>query len=327
MRDVVLGRSGIRVSELCLGTMTFGSSRGWGAPEETCAAVYADYRDAGGNFIDTANLYTGGDSESILGRLIAGHRDEVTLATKFGMPSGGRGPNAAGASRKSLRNSVDTSLGRLGTDHLDLLWLHAPDEGTPAEELLRGLDDLVRSGKVLAIGVSNTPAWVVARSVAIAELRGWTTFCGIQVEYSLGARTPDRELLPMAAAMGLAVTAWSPLARGVLTGKATSKPLPRRLERARHVVLAVATQLETTPARVALAWVLSRGVIPVLGARTQAQLQDNLGAPGVALGAEHLNALRAATSVELGYPHEFLAQRRAVLQPDVLFPERIQALT
>jgi aryl-alcohol dehydrogenase-like predicted oxidoreductase len=310
MRDLILGTSGIRVSQMCLGTMTFGSAWGWGADEAACRQIYAAYRDAGGNFIDTANLYTEGESETITGRLIAGERDDIVLATKFGLAADKENPNSGGGSRKSLRRSVETSLRRLGTDYLDLLWVHAWDPETPAEATLRALDDLVRAGKVLAIGISNTPAWVVARAEAIAGLHGQTPPCAIQVAYSLAERTAERELVPMARARGLAVGGWSPLARGLLAGKDPGgRPLPPALQRAAAAAAGVASRLGTTPARVALAWVLRKGVLPVLGARTAAQLADNIAAAGLDLDDACLAELDDPTSVELGQPHDFLNSR------------------
>lgn len=319
----VLGRSGLRVSEMCLGTMTFGTQWSLGTDERSSADIYTAYREAGGNFVDTANLYANGQSESILGRLVAKDRDAVVLSTKYGMPSDPADPNSAGSHRKNLRHSVETSLRRLDTDYLDLLWVHAWDRCTAPEETLRALDDLVRSGKVLALGVCNTPAWVVARSAAIAEVRGWSVFCGVQVEYSLVSRTAERELLPMAEAFGLTVCAWSPLARGLLAGKrsdhAETAPVVRR---ALAVTREIADELETTPARVALAWVRRRGLIPTIGARTVEQVRDNLGALDVRLDADHVARLDDATRIRLGYPHEFLDQRAALLTPEGLAARR-----
>lgn len=314
----ILGGSGLRVSELCLGAMTFGTDWGFGADEQACEEIYHVFREAGGNFIDTANVYTNGVSEEIVGRLVASDRDNVVLSTKYTLPTEKGDPNSGGSHRKSLRRSVETSLRRMGTDYIDLLWVHAWDQCTPTEETLRGLDDLVRSGKILSIGVTNTPAWVVSRSAAIAELRGWTSFCAMQVEYSLVARTPDRELLPMARDLGIAVCAWSPLARGLLAGK-HSDAGPAKLsasgQRALSVAKEIATELDTTPARVALAWVMSQGLMPSIGARTVAQLRDNLGALAVSLDPAHLERLEVATRVRLGYPHDFLHKRRAVFTP------------
>jgi aryl-alcohol dehydrogenase-like predicted oxidoreductase len=306
----ILGRSGIRVSDACLGTMGFGL--GWGADrgadEPTCRAIYAAFREAGGNFVDTANLYTNGDSEAIVGRLIAGERDEVVVATKFTLP-GGADANAVGSHRKSLRTSVEQSLRRLGTDHVDVLFVHAWDQHTPFEETLRALDDVVASGKALAVGVSNVPAWVISRFDLLAELRGWNRFCALQVEYSLMARTPDREMLPMARALRVAVSAWSPLARGRLAGKPQLAGLPP-FEPAVQAVIdetaKVAAEIGATPAQVALAWVFQQGLTPVLGARSVAQITDNLAAADVGLDDEHLARLDAVSTVPLGYPHDFL---------------------
>ncbi len=305
----VLGRSGIRVSEFCLGAMTFGTDWGFGADEETSRAIYREYREAGGNFVDTANNYTDGASEEILGRLVAGERDSVVLSTKYTLCTDPDDPNSGGNHRKSLRRSIETSLRRLGTEYIDLLWVHAWDRFTPVDETLRALDDLVRSGKVLAIGVTNTPAWVVARSAAIAELRGWTSFCALQVEYSLVTRTAERELLPMAQAHDLAMCAWSPLARGLLARELSSEreeKLASVVRRARDAAREIAAELGTTPARVAIAWVRSRGLLPSIGARTVEQLRDNIGALAVDLDDDHLTRLDDATRIRLGYPHDFL---------------------
>jgi aryl-alcohol dehydrogenase-like predicted oxidoreductase len=315
MRERVLGRSGIRVSELCLGTMMFGNDQQWrsGADEGASRRVYEAFREAGGYFVDTANVY--GDSESILGRLIGGERDAIVLATKFTLETDGADPNSGGSSRKSLRRSIEASLRRLGTDYLDVLWVHAWDQRTPVEETLRALDDLVRAGKVLAVGVSNTPAWVVSRAVAIAELRGWSAFCGLQVEYSLARRTAERELVPMARALGLAVTAWAPLARGVLAGKEVASYVQPRDEDAARAVVAVAKGAGASPAQVALAWLLRQGVVPVVGATKVEQMRDCLGAVDVELDAAQVAELDAAVPVELGYPHEFLRFKAERLGP------------
>ncbi|MGB6449882.1 MAG: aldo/keto reductase, partial [Steroidobacteraceae bacterium] len=219
MRYRLLGNSGLRVSELCLGTMTFGDDWGWGAGTEAAKVIYDAYREAGGNFIDTANLYTNGTSERLLGEFMQGHRESLVLATKYGNAAPGSDPNAAGNHRKSMVQAVEASLKRLKTDYIDLYWLHIWDQMTPLEEIMRGFDDLARAGKILYAGISDAPAWWIARGNTVAELRGWTQFVGLQIEYSLLERTPERELLPMAHALGLGVTAWSPLAGGMLTGK------------------------------------------------------------------------------------------------------------
>src|SRR5271163_4252723 len=219
MRYKLLGKSGLRVSELCLGTMTFGEDWGWGSSMDESRKVYDAFLEAGGNFIDTANVYTNGTSEQLLGEFMAGHRDKIVLATKYTNAGPGKDPNAAGNHRKSMVQALEASLKRLKTDYIDLYWLHIWDQITPIEEVMRAFDDLVRQGKILYAGVSDMPAWLVAKANTLAELRGWSPFVGLQIEYSLVERTPERDLVPMAAARELGVTAWSPLAGGILTGK------------------------------------------------------------------------------------------------------------
>ena len=219
MRYKLLGKSGLRVSELCLGTMTFGEDWGWGSSKDESRKVYDAFLEEGGNFIDTANVYTNGTSEQLLGEFMTGHRDRIVLATKYTNAGPGKDPNAAGNHRKSMMQAVEASLKRLKADYIDLYWLHIWDQITPIEEVMRAFDDLVRQGKILYAGVSDMPAWIVAKANTLAELRGWTSFVGLQIEYSLIERTPERDLLPMAADLGLGVTAWSPLAGGILTGK------------------------------------------------------------------------------------------------------------
>jgi aryl-alcohol dehydrogenase-like predicted oxidoreductase len=271
MRYKLLGHSGLRVSELCLGAMTFGEEWGWGSSKEESRKVYDAFLEAGGNFIDTANVYTGGTSERLLGEFMADHRDRIVLATKYTHAAPGYDPNAAGNHRKSMMRAVEASLKRLRTDYIDLYWLHVWDQVTPIDEMMRAFDDLVRQGKILYAGVCNMPAWIVAKANTLADLRGWTSFVGLQIEYSLVERTPERELLPMAADLGLGVTAWSPLASGLLTGKQLEaggtkesrqnnpamqqfmKPDARKEQVAREVV-AVARETGHSPAQVALAW-------------------------------------------------------------------------
>lgn len=338
-----LGRSGLRVSPMSLGTMTFGTDWGWGADEAEARRVFDLYVERGGNFIDTANFYTGGSAETLLGRFAAGRRDSLVLATKYSLSMRPGDPNAGGNHRKSLVQSVEASLKRLGTDYIDLLYLHIWDETTPVDEVMRGFDDLVRSGKVLYAGVSDIPAWQVARMQTLAELRGWTPLVALQIEYSMLQRTVERDLVPMADALGLGITAWSPLGMGVLTGKyrkgakaasganagtssdreanaagdfSTRKQTLEAHEmlNERNLIIAdavctVADALGHTPAQVALAWLLQRpghGAIPIVGARTLAQFEDNLGALDIQLPAEHLAQLDAASAVELGFPHDFI---------------------
>lgn len=328
MRYKLLGRSGLRVSELCLGTMTFGQQQ-WGTSEEEARQIYQTFRERGGNFVDTANeMYAEGRSEEILGRLVSDHRDDVVIATKYGfhMP-GGRNPNAAGNQRKSLVRSLEASLRRLNTEYVDVLWIHGWDGITPADEIMRALDDVVRQGKVLHIGISNVPAWVVAQCNTLAELRGWTSFIGVQAEYSLVERAVERELRPMAEALNLGIAAWSPLASGILSGKYSSqasggekrldtmqlKQVDQRNLAIAEAVGALARQLERSPAQVALNWLRAKpAVIPLLGVRTLNQLEDNLGCLDFHLDADQIAALDRVSAIELGYPHDFLRGTRMV---------------
>lgn len=324
MRYKLLGRSGLRVSEICLGTMTFGEDWGWGASREESRRQFDAYVEAGGNFLDTANRYTEGTSETLVGEFIAAERDRFVVATKYTLFNRKGDPNAGGNHRKNLVQSLEASLERLGTEYVDLLWLHAWDFTTPADEVMRALDDLVRAGKVLHVGVSDTPAWIVSRANAVAELRGWSPFVALQIEYSLIERTPERDLLPMARALDLAVTPWAPLGGGLLSGKYTASAdaadaSPRRLQpgNARlternlaiaRAVDAVAAELERPPSQVALNWVRRQpGVIlPIVGARSLEQLRETLGALEFTLSEEHAQRLSQASAVELGFPHEFL---------------------
>jgi aryl-alcohol dehydrogenase-like predicted oxidoreductase len=320
MRYNLLGKSGLRVSELCLGTMTFGMEWKWGSCKTECRKVYDTFRTADGNFIDTADLYTNGTSERFLGSFVAGHREEVVLATKYTLGNPGNDPNAAGKHRKNMMQSVEASLKRLKTDYIDLYWLHIWDFMTPVEEVMRAFDDLVRQGKILYVGISDTPAWVIARADTMAELRGWTPFTALQIEYSLIERTPERELLPMARALDLAVTPWSPLAGGILSGKYLKKGGKRRdakrglqpdahKTRISQAVAGVANEIGHTPAQVALAWLRQQPgvVIPIIGTRTPAQLKDNLGSLEFTLEGPHLQKLNEASRIELGFPNDFFA--------------------
>jgi aryl-alcohol dehydrogenase-like predicted oxidoreductase len=322
----MLGKSGLRVSELCLGTMTFGEDWGWGASKDESRKVYDAFLEAGGNFIDTANVYTAGTSERMLGEFMADHRDRIVLATKYTNAAPGNDANAAGNHRKSMMRAVEGCLKRLKTDYIDLYWLHIWDQITPIEEVMRAFDDLVRQGRILYAGVSDMPAWVVARGNTLAELRGWTSFVGLQIEYSLIERTPERELLPMAAELGLGVTAWSPLAGGLLTGKQLepggakgsrqSNPAMQQFmksdERKENVVrevMAVSRENGHSPAQIALAWLRQRPepVIPIIGARKLAQVKDNLASVGTKLSPEHVERLNAVSRIELGFPHDFFS--------------------
>ncbi|WP_116951584.1 aldo/keto reductase [Jiangella endophytica] len=320
MRYRLLGPTGLRVSELALGTMTFGDDWGWGAPAGTCRKILDTYAAAGGNLVDTANNYTDGSSESILGELLTGRRDEFVLATKYNSLTRPGDPNAAGNHRKNLVQSVEASLRRLRTDRIDVLWVHARDVFTPVPEVMRALDDLVRAGKVLYVGASDWPAWEVAQGVTLAELRGWSPFAGVQVRYNLLERTVEREFVPMAESLGLSVLAWAPMAAGRLTGKYLDGGSGRldthdwdnrddhNADAVVRAVVEIARDGGWTPARVAIAWLLSRpgDVVPIVGATSEAQLTDSLGAPGVRLPEEALARLDELSRVPRGFPHDFL---------------------
>ncbi len=325
MRYKLLGNSGLRVSELCLGTMTFGEDWGWGADKEESRAVFQAFAEAGGNFLDTANIYTNGTSETLVGEFVKGDREKWVIATKYSLNTRPGDVNACGNHRKNLFQAVEASLKRLGTDYIDLLWLHIWDSLTPMEEVMRAFDDLVRMGKVLYIGISDSPAWIVSQANTLATLRGWTPFIGLQIEYSLKERTPERELLPMAKALNIGVTAWSPLGGGVLTGKYNQPhPVDGRLSmtdqpfqifdrdlKIAETVLEIAREIGKSPAQVALNWLRNRPnpIIPIIGARKLSQLQDNLACVDFNLTGEQLQRLDNISAISLGFPHELLASQ------------------
>lgn len=318
MRYTLLGQSGLRVSELALGTMTFGTDWGWGASESESAKQFELFAEAGGTLIDTANRYTNGSAETILGDLLAADRDHFVVGTKYSLNTRDGDLNAGGNHRKNLVQALEASLRRLRTDHVDVLWLHAWDYLTPPEEVMRALDDQVRLGKVLYLGVSDTPAWVVAQLQTLAAARGWSPFAGLQIEYSLVQREVERELIPMARGLGLGVLAWGPLGAGVLSGKYADQSEnqgehrlaevdPARLAIARTVA-DMARELGLSSSVVALNWLRAQGgVIPILGARTAQQLADNLTCLDTELPAAALARLDRASHVARGFPHDFLA--------------------
>lgn len=320
MRYKLLGRSGLRVSELALGTMTFGEEWGWGASKQESRRMFDAYAEAGGNFLDTANRYTEGTSERYLGDFIAADRDHWVVATKYTLWTRRDDPNFSGNHRKNMIQACEASLERLGTDYIDLYWVHAWDFTTPIEEVMRGLDDLVSAGKVLYVGISDTPAWIVSRANTIADFRGWSPFVGLQIRYSLIDRTAEADLLPMARALDLAVTPWSVLGAGVLTGKYSRGNQPdegralagaatreRNLEIAESVV-SIADEIGCTPSQVAITWARQQDgvVIPLIGARNLPQLADNLGALEVCLSDDQLATLDEVSRVDLGFPHNFV---------------------
>lgn len=326
-----LGNSGLKVSRLALGTMTFGDDWGWGAPEKAAREIFDAYLDAGGNFVDTADLYTNGNSETMLGKFIrdSGSQDRVVVATKFSFNAEPGNPNAGGAGRKNVMRAVEGSLRRLGLGHIDLYLLHAWDRFTPAEELMRTFDDLVSSGKVRHVGLSNVPAWFAARAQGIAEMRGHEPLCALQLEYSLAERGVEHEYVPLCAALGMGIMAWSPLASGLLCGKysvtkegvkgegrlektagsgnpALEKATPRNVRIAAEVCR-VAEKIGRKPAQVALNWVANRpGVASVLvGATKPSQLQDNLQALDFEIPARLLARLEGASDPGRPYPQYF----------------------
>lgn len=316
MRYRLLGRSGLRVSELALGTMTFGETWGWGAAKEESRRIFDSFLDAGGNFLDTACNYTDGESESLLGEFVQKRRERLVLATKYTLTARRDDPNAGGNHRKNLVQTVEASLRRLRTDYVDLLWLHMWDGLTPVEEVVRALDDLVSAGKVLYVGLSDTPAWVVSRAVTIAELSGRARPVALQHPYSLADRDAENELLPMAQELELAVTTWGVLEGGALTGKyLADSDEPRRYDSVgervntiARVVLVVADELGATAGQVATAWVLAQPwpIVPIVGARSETQLRENLAALEVQLTEEHLERLDEASGFRLGFPRSFL---------------------
>jgi aryl-alcohol dehydrogenase-like predicted oxidoreductase len=319
MRYKLLGRSGLRVSELCLGTMTFGEDWGWGASKEECRKMFDLFANAGGNFIDTSVNYTNGTSETYVGDLVKADREHFVVATKYSLTNRPDDPNAGGNSRKNMVQSVERSLRRLQTDYIDLYYLHVWDFMTPVEEVVRGLDDLVRAGKVLYVGFSDTPAWIVAQANTLAEVRGWSRFVALQVPYSLADRSVERAELPMARHWDMAVLVWGILEAGLLTGKYTANnrepkreegtTLSPRLQGLVKELQAVADQVGRTPSQVAINWVRQRQqalLIPILGARTEKQLKDNLACLEFALSAEQVQGLDAASKIDYGFPRSFV---------------------
>jgi len=323
---VTLGRSGLRVSPFCLGTMTFGEDFGWGSSVKDSEAIMDRFIERGGNFFDTANAYTKGHSEKIIGDHLGRHpnkRHRLVIATKFFGNLFPADPNGGGAGRKSILAACDESLRRLQTDYIDLYWMHLWDRKTPIEETMQALDDLVRAGKVRYLGFSDTPAWKTAQAQLLAHFQRWAPLTALQIEYSLLERTVEGELTPMAQELGLGVTPWSPLKSGVLSGKYTRENAGK-VSAGRGVwvtaalndktypvidkVIEVSKAVGTTPARVALAWVQSQPAVSstIIGARTLEQLDDNLAALDVKLAPEHLAALDAVSAPTLNFPAAFL---------------------
>jgi aryl-alcohol dehydrogenase-like predicted oxidoreductase len=319
----LLGNTGLRVSPLCLGTMTFGKEWGFGAEQDESRRIFKAYAAAGGNFIDTAINYNLGTSEEWTGEFLGAERERFVLATKYTFSTREGDPNSGGNHRKNIVQSIDASLRRMKVEYIDLYWLHVWEFRTPVEEVMRAVDDLVRAGKVLYFGLSDTPAWKVAQAHTLAGLRGWTGVTAIQVEYSLLERTVERELLPMARELGIGCTPWSPLGAGVLTGKYLDNPegegegtrakaAARRFnDRSTAIATAVrdvAKECGCASAQVALAWLLKqRGVTsPIIGARTVEQLHDNLGCLNCTLSDAQLAKLDEVSAIDPGFPNQFI---------------------
>ncbi|RWG80287.1 aldo/keto reductase [Mesorhizobium sp.] len=333
MTYYTLGNSGLRVSRLALGTMTFGTEWGWGADRETARAMFDAYVEAGGNFFDTADLYTGGTAETWLGEFVAerGLRDKAVIATKFSFNSEPGNPNAGGNGRKNIVRAVEASLKRLGTDHIDLYLMHVWDRLTPAEEVLRTLDDLVRAGKVRHIGLSDVPAWYAGRAQAVAELRGYEPISALQLEYSLAERMIEHEFVPLATRHGAGIMVWSPLASGLLSGKYrptqagnagrldgfrnTTHPGFQKFSDRKRAIVAeleqVAAELGRSMAQLALNWVATQPGIAtvILGATKLAQLQDNLGALDFEIPTALRQRLEAVSSVAAPFPHPYFGSQ------------------
>ncbi len=313
MKYTPFGRTGLQVSQIALGTGNFGTGWGYGADPDTAETIFNAYAQAGGNFIDTADVYQFGQSEELLGKLLQGRRDDFVLATKF---TQGAVPNAnrlvTGNSRKAMIASVEASLKRLKTDRIDLYWVHWPDGVTPSEEIVRGLEDLSRAGKIIYAGLSNFPAWRLARAVTLAELTGALPIAAAQFEHSLVRREPEADLLPASHALGLGVVTWSPLGGGMLTGKYRQGEKGRadgfggkvfqpensaQRTQILDTVIAIAKDLGASPGQVAIAWAGTHGSVPIIGPRSPEQLADNLGALSVALSAEQISRLDAVSSL------------------------------
>ena len=318
MKYKLLGTSGLKVSEICLGTMGFGTEGGWGADKETSFQIMETFIKAGGNFFDTANFYKSGTSEKIIGEFVSDRdRDYFVIATKYSLFDNTTNPNASGNNRKNMMRSVEASLKRLQTDFIDVLYLHIWDFLTPVDEVLRGLDDLIAQGKINYAAISDTPAWIVAKANTVADLMGWSKFIALQIEYNLLQRTPERDLIPMANHFGMTVTPWAPLAGGALTGKYLkgekgrikegSNRLNERSETITKEVVAIAGEAGVEASHIALAWTMQQGfeAIPIAGATKVSQLENNLKAIDVRLTPDMYERLNKISTIEFGFPHDF----------------------
>ncbi len=330
MKYRVLGLSGLKVSELCLGTMTFGEEYGIGAPRTECRRVYEAFIRTGGNFLDTADIYNAGTSERMLGEFAAADRDYLVLASKYSLNTRSDDPNAGGSHRKNLVQSLDASLRRMKVEYLDLYWVHGWDGSTDMAEVMRALDDQVRAGKILHVGISNAPAWVIATANTLARERGWSPFTAMQLHYNLVERSIERDYFALAEAQDMAILPWSPLAGGFLTGKydrnvsdaaraggrLTTSPRGGQLLQDKQklsvaeTLSGIAAETGCSPAQLALAWMMRRtntNVVPVIGARSVEQLEDNLGSVDVRIGQAELARLDGLTAPEPEYPQTLYA--------------------
>jgi aryl-alcohol dehydrogenase-like predicted oxidoreductase len=328
MKYKLLGNSGLRVSEICLGTMTFGTEWGTGADYQESKNQFFYFLEQGGNFIDTANRYTEGTSEQWLGEFVkeSKRRDELVIATKYSLFTEPNKINDGGNHRKNLVQSLEKSLKRLQMEYVDILYLHAWDFSVPVEEVMRSLEYCVQSGKVLHIAFSDTPAWIIAQAQTIAEFRGWSKLCCVQLEYSLITRDIEREYFRMCEQMNLPILAWAPLAGGALTGKyltpnsdepkrlkPESKRLNARSTKIAEKVVEIAQELGTSPTQVALRWVMNKkNIIPIIGARTTQQLKDSLNVVNFELPENYIKELNEISSIEMGFPHEFLVSDNVI---------------
>lgn len=318
MNYKLFGKSGLRVSELCLGTMGFGTEWKWGCDKEVSKQIFDAFANAGGNFIDTANRYTEGTSEKFVGDFIARDRDHFVIATKYSLRDRMGDLNFAGNHRKNLMRSVKESLWRLNTDYIDVLWLHIWDSWTPTEEILKGLNDLISRGMVHYIGISDTPAWIVSQANTMAELRGWSQFIGLQIEYSLIQRTVEAEFFPMAKSYGMTITPWAPLAGGALTGKylkgdkgrlvETSVRLGERATAITKKVVEVADRLGVSASQLAINWTRqhkNQSVIPIVGATRVSQVEDVFGCLSFEIPVDLMAELNEVSKVDLPFPQKF----------------------
>lgn len=318
MNYKLFGKSGLRVSELCLGTMGFGTEWKWGCDKEISKQIFDTFSNAGGNFIDTANRYTEGTSEKFVGDFIARDRDHFVVATKYSLRDRSGDLNFAGNHRKNMMRSIKDSLWRLNTDYIDVLWLHIWDSWTPTEEILKGLQDLITRGMVHYIGISDTPAWIVSQANTMAELRGWNQFIGLQIEYSLIQRTVEAEFFPMAKSFGMTITPWAPLAGGALTGKylkgdkgrlvETSVRLGERATAITRKVVEVSDRLGVCASQLAINWTRQhkgQSIIPIVGATKVAQMEEVLGCLSFEIPEEAMKELNEVSKVDLPFPHKF----------------------